>query len=188
MANLFCNINQLNYKIIPALFIGIMALWTSAISAADTAPPSSEKEHLIHITSDLLISDNTSQIIEFKGNVKAVQENTVITANSMMIYYTKNSEKEKNIPASEQSISKIIASGGVHINFDNRVAQADQAVYTVKDRTLVLTGKKVKVTSENNAITGEKITLNRNTGKVIVESNAGRQVKMIVNTDGNGIK
>lgn len=187
MENLFYNHKLLNYKMIPALFL-LLALSINAATATETAQPSSAEENLIHITSDLLISDNTSQIIEFKGNVKAVQKDTIIKANRMMIYYTKNAKKDGNTPPDEQSISKIIASGNVHINFDNRVAQADQAVYTVKNRTLVLTGKDVRVTSEKNSITGEKITLNRDSGKVTVESNAGKQVEMTVNTEGNGIK
>lgn len=164
-----------------------MALWINTVSATEMTHSSSEEE-VIHITSNILISDNTSQTIEFKGNVKATQKDTIITANNMVIYYNKEAQTKEKTTPDEQSISKITAMGDVHINFDNRVAQADKAVYTVENRTLVLTGKNVLVTSKTNSITGEKITLNRNNGKIIVEPGNGKQVEMIVNTDGNGIK
>ncbi len=171
-----------------SVLIMICAFLVNTIAASETTNSLVEEDKKIHITSDLLISDSKSQIIEFKGNVKAIQEDTVITSNNMTFYYKKNPLQNGKIKPDEQTFSKITASGNVHINFDNRVAQAEQAVYTAENRILVLTGGNVMITSNTNTISGEKITLNRNDGKIIVEKGKGKQVEMVVISNGNGIK
>ncbi len=175
-------------KLALSVLIMICAFLTNTITASETTKSPTEEDKKIHITSDLLVSDSNSQTVEFKGNVKATQKNTVITANNMTIFYKKNPLQNGKIKPDEQTISKITAYGNVLINFDNRVAQAEKAVYTAKNRILVLTGKNVMVTSNSNTISGEKITLNRNDGKIIVERGKGKQVEMVVTSNGNGIK
>lgn len=142
----------------------------------------------IHITSDHLYINNTTQEAEFKGNVKAYQENTTIHSDILQIFYKKNNAQSGNLPNDEQSIHKIIATGNVKINFDNRYAEADQAVYTADNRILELTGDNCKVTSENNMISGKKITFHRNDGRIFVESGKNqKRVEAVISSDAKGL-
>jgi len=54
---------------------------------------------------------------------------------------------------------------------------------------LVLSGENSRITSENNLISGEKIIMYRNDGRIIVESgeNKGR-VEAVISSAGSGLK
>jgi lipopolysaccharide export system protein LptA len=56
----------------------------------DTDARSLSEDRKIHITADKLISDNDADYAEFIGNVRATQEDTVITADSLKIFVKKN--------------------------------------------------------------------------------------------------
>ena len=139
----------------------------------------------IHITADSLVTDNNARIAEFSGNVKAVQGNTEVNADKLILHYrggqTENKEKGSD------NIEKIEALGHVRIVFDNRVAVSEQAVYTTVDRRLVLTGKGSKITSDRNVITGNKIVLDRNNGRMEILGNEEKQVEAILHSDQRGL-
>jgi lipopolysaccharide export system protein LptA len=135
----------------------------------DTDVRSLSENRKIHITADKLISDNEVDYAEFIGNVRATQEDTVITADRLKIFVKKNPDN-KSPGVGTESIHKIIASGNVKINFDNRVAVTPQAVYNTKTGVLVLSGDNSRILSGKDSISGEKITLYRTTGRITVES------------------
>jgi lipopolysaccharide export system protein LptA len=148
----------------------------------------SGKKSAIHITSDKLISDNKAGYAEFIGNVKATQEDTVITSDSLKIYYKKHIVNKGPLSVSEESIHKIIAKGNVEIKFDNRVATAQQAVYNTETMVLVLTGNNSKIISENDSISGERITFYRTDGRINVESGNKKRVEAVFFSKQKGIK
>jgi lipopolysaccharide export system protein LptA len=189
VAHLLCKRELRINLLAPILLVGAVLL-IGRMTAADTPgaiPVKSGEDNKIYITADLLISDSNAQTAEFKGNVTAKQDNTIITADTLKVFYKNETLDEDQIKADEQAIQKIIASGKVYINFDNRVAEADQAVYTTNNRVLVLTGRDTKIVSEESSVSGEKITLHRNDGRVIVERGKNRQVEMVLTSDGNGL-
>jgi lipopolysaccharide export system protein LptA len=142
----------------------------------------------IHIISDRLLIDNAAGEAEFIGNVLAKQKETVIKSDRLKILYKKEPLQDKNVAPGEKSIKKIIATGNVSISFDNRLAETEQAVYTADTKILVLSGENSRITSENNLISGEKIIMYRNDGRIIVESgqNKGR-VEAVISSAGNGL-
>lgn len=133
----------------------------------------------IRITSDQLIADSAENSAEFKGNVKAVQENTVITSDRMKLYFKKGSTQKNDDPASD-SLLKIVVTGNVEIKFDNRVAVTQEAVYITDDKRLVLKGPGTKISSGMDTITGETITYFREEGRIEVESGQGNRVEAII--------
>ena len=137
------------------------------------------KNKKVYITSDKLIADSKARCAEFIGNVRAVQENTVITADRLKIFYKKVEDNNKNLTSDEGSIEKIISSGNVKINFDDKVAVAEHAVYTSETGVLVLTGPNSKVTSGTNFVSGEKITLYRAEDRMTVESGNKKRVEAV---------
>jgi len=141
----------------------------------------------VHIVSDQMVVDTIKRIVDFNGNIRMTSRDSVITADHLKVYYKEggftggtDTESSGEEPSSEESIDKIIAIGNVVINFDNRVAVAEHAVYTTANGILVLTGKEAKITSDNNTISGEKITLHRRDGRVFVESSSKERVRAVL--------
>ena len=133
----------------------------------------------IYITADKLIADSEARCAEFIGNVKAVQEDTVIIADRLKIFYKKVDDSNQGLTSSEESIEKIVSSGNVKINFDGKVAVAQHAVYTNETGVIVLTGTNSKITSGTNFVSGEKITLYRIEDRITVESSKKKRVEAV---------
>ena len=154
----------------------------------DTNTRNLAKDQKIHITADKLISDNNADYAEFIGNVRATQEDTVITADKLKIFFKKIPHDKKKPAVGEEAINEIVASGNVKIKFDNRVAVTRQAVYNTETGVLVLSGNNSRIVSGNNSISGEKITLYRTTGHINVESGGGKRVEAVFYSDEKGLK
>jgi lipopolysaccharide export system protein LptA len=140
---------------------------------------SAEKNNIIHITADRLVSYNKAGYAEFIGNVTATQKETVITADRLKVIFKKNIANKGPLSVDEESIHEIIAKGNVKIKFDNRVAVTQQAVYNTGTMVLVLTGDGSRITSEKDSISGEKITFYRANGRVNVESGSKKRVEAV---------
>ena len=143
----------------------------------NTSDKSSENKK-IHISADRLVSYSDDGYIEFIGNVRATQKDGVVEADSLKVFLKINQAKNK-ITTDEDSIKKIVAAGNVKIVFNNRIATAQQAVYTTKDSVLILSGPDSKVVSGNDSISGAKIILYRVDGRIKVESSAEKRVEAV---------
>lgn len=154
----------------------------------DTDARSLSEDRKIHITADKLISDNDADYAEFIGNVRATQEDTVITADSLKIFVKKNPDNKSAPGVGTESINKIIASGNVKINFDNKVAVTPQAVYNTETGVLVLSGDNSRIVSGKDSISGEKITIYRTTGRITVESGGEKRVEAVFYSGEKGLK
>lgn len=174
------------------LFLLIFCFLIHMAHANDTSRNPKKKSpganKAIHITSDKLISDNNAGWAEFIGNVKATQEETVITSDRLKIYYKKNIVNKGPLSMSEESIHKIVAKGNVKIKFDNKVATAQQAVYNTETMVLVLSGDNSKIISEKDSISGEKITFYRKDGRINCESGSKKRVEAVFYSGQKGIK
>jgi lipopolysaccharide export system protein LptA len=164
--------------------------WPNSRTVADPdspEPPAYEtKGKKIHITAQRLVSDAAHNNAEFVGNVRAYQGDTVITADSLKIYF---GGKAKNSNASPtQSLEKLVATGNVEIKFDNRLAVAQQAVYITAQRVLTLIGPEATVTSGDNTISGEKITFYRDSGRLTVEGGSDGRVKAVILPEDSGLE
>lgn len=173
----------LQRRIRPWLLLGSAILLASVSAGADDknntleAQPGGQK---ILITARQLVTNTTTRLAEFKGEVRVRQGETVIDADNLKIHYT-GGPQEKTSPGPEgESIEKIVAEGNVKIQMDNRIAFADHAVYTTADSILVLTGKAPRLTSGSNSITGSKITFFRADGRVTVEGSQDSRVEAVL--------
>lgn len=127
------------------------------------------KKEKVHISADgTLVINSESKYFEFSENVRATLENAIITSDKLSIYYS-NAAKNKKNTVNENSIKKIVAKGNVKIEFDNNVAESQQAVYTPENRLLILSGGNPKVVSGNDHISGSKIIISRADGKINVD-------------------
>lgn len=139
---------------------------TASSVAGDTAAAS------IHIVSERMEGNTKEKWVEFIGNVMATQDDTVIQAERLKIFYVATN----NVHADANSIKKIIADGHVKIVTGIKTATGDQAVYTADDHVLILTGNS-KAWSGENIVSGSKITLFLDEDRSIVESDAEEQVE-----------
>lgn len=164
-----------------ALILGSTAFSTVFGEESDSA----KKQEPIRITADKLVTDNANRSAQFSGNVKVVQGNTVITADRLLIFYTSADGSSSAAPGS--NIERLKAEGNVRIEFDNKVAVSNQAVYIVAERKLVLSGPGSKVVSGQDEISGSKITFFRDNGQVILEGDAKNRVNAIIHSDHQGL-
>lgn len=130
----------------------------------------------LHITADSLVANQNNQYVVFSGQVVALYELTTITSDKLQVFYTDQADEEK---FNKSSIKKIIASGNVHIELEEKTAECDQAVYDTPSNSLILTGEETRLQSENSFITGNKITIYQNTGQIIVHGNDDKRVNAI---------
>jgi lipopolysaccharide export system protein LptA len=144
-------------------------------------------ENKIHITADRLIAEGNSNNAEFIGNVRAVQETTVITSAKLKIFYKKDPSGSKDNAKGAESIKEIIATGNVKILFDDKIAETEQAVYTAETRVLELNGPDSKITSGKNIISGSKIIFFRDDGRVKVEGSGNKRVEAFFESEGKGL-
>jgi len=143
--------------------------------AEPSAPKAGGQNQRIEITAQSLEADDAKKYAEFAGNVRAVQGETVITADRLKIFYEGNpaargEKKETGAKKPGDAIQKIVASGNVKIRFDNMDAQAAEAVYTTSDRILTLSGPGARIRKpDSGEISGSKIIIHRDDGRIRFE-------------------
>jgi lipopolysaccharide export system protein LptA len=150
--------------------------------------PDSDNDSRIHITADTLITNTNEKNAEFIGNVTATQGTTVITSDRLKVFYREPAEGQEQPVAEADVISRIVAKGNVKIVFDNQVATTEHADYLADQRIVVLSGSNTKIISGSNTISGNKITLYRDDGRIQVDSGKeGRVEAFFYSQEGGGM-
>ena len=177
MKRLLFNLNSPFFlsTILALLFLMNFSVFSDAAAINQNKGNNNEK---IHISSDRLVSDSKTGLAEFTGKVKVRQGETLITSDSLKIFYDKK-QKRKTPEADEESIKKLTFTGNVKIIMESRIAATQQAEYIIKEKVLILTGEGSKVISGNNSISGNRIILYRTDGRVIVERGSKSRVKAV---------
>jgi lipopolysaccharide export system protein LptA len=149
-----------------------------------------QKADPIRITADKLVTDGRTNSAQFTGSVRAVQGETILTADCLtLIFDSKGDESDSSMSAADGSadIKRIEARGNVRIEFDNRVAVGEQAVYITDERKLVVKGPGAKVISGKDEVVGSTITFYRNDGRVSMEGDGNNRVNAIIHSDQRGL-
>ena len=131
----------------------------------------------IHVTADMLVSDRNARYAEFSGSVVATREDSTLTCSNLKIFY--NEKRSGETATDSGSVEKMVATGNVRLVFEDKIAVAEKAIYTAADDSIVLTGGEPKVTGGSSFISGEKITLYRTAGRVLVGSGKSQRVEAI---------
>jgi lipopolysaccharide export system protein LptA len=106
----------------------------------------------IELSADELSVSQPDGAATFTGNVEVAQGDLRIAAQAMRIEYAQGTDDDRN------RISRLFASGGVTVVTPSEAAEAQEAVYSIADGTVVLTGD-VLLTQGPNAISGERLTI-----------------------------
>lgn len=124
----------------------------------------------VEITADALDVNQEDGSATFEGNVVIGQSEMRMSAGKVVVEYGEDE-------AGETQIKRLVASGGVTLVSAKEAAEADNAIYSVIDGIIVLSGN-VLVTQGPTAISGDKLTVNLETGDGSVEGN----VRTLLNT------
>jgi len=125
----------------------------------------------IEVTSDRLSVDQADGSAVFTGSVVVVQGELRLTADRVEVEYTEIEPRE---------IERMLAFDNVVLVRGEEAAEGDEAVYTLAEQTVVMTGD-VLLTQEQSAISGEKLTVRLDDGTGVMEG----RVRTILRTGGN---
>lgn len=135
----------------------------------------------IRITAEKMIMQTEKNTAEFIGNVHAVQGDTSVRSKELKVFYkSAPASGAQNKSMNEESIERIEALGEVTIESQNTTAEAETAVYTSEDGMLKLRGNPARLKSKESVVTGEQITINRNTGDVEVHGDKDQRVEAVL--------
>ena len=182
----------------PALFIlhaagmlvlmglGIMTFPAAAQDAA-TGKSLPFEENPIHISAEQLVTDTRNKTAEFTGHVSATQDHTTITCDRLTVYYRNTPKSEPESTPGINAIVRIVAQGMVKMVLDDQVAYTEHAEYIADQKIVVLTGPNSKIVQGNNSISGQKITLYRDDGRIHVAGTQKEPVEAFFYSEENGL-
>jgi len=113
----------------------------------------------VEVTSDRLDIDQTGGTATFSGNVVVVQGELTLSADSVRVEYGQTEPRE---------IERIFAFDNVTLVSPTEAAEGDEAVYEMATRSVVMTGN-VLLTQALNAVSGDRLTIDLDTGTGVVE-------------------
>ncbi len=137
-------------------------------------------EKPLQVESDTMVAHQESAMVEFIGNVQVTQEDIVITAQSIKIFFHTGEDGTRPPSGTGQNqVREIVATDQVSYTSKDQKAFADKAVFTTADQVLILTGNAPKLQTGTSWVTGEKITLYGKEDRVVVESGSRKRVQAL---------
>jgi len=147
-----------------------------AVGLCSAQAATGERNNLpILIKSNELQADNASRTATFIGKVSARQGDVTIYSDKLVIHYSPN----------DKEVDKVEASGSVRIVQENRLGEADHAVYENKAGKITLDGNP-KVVQGEDTITGSVITYFVDEQKSVVTSGPGKRVDAVIHPKDKG--
>ena len=135
----------------------VASLLLIAATSVEARPGKNTREPLV-ITSNRMDAEKLGDKVTFTGNVTLKKEGMTLKADVMIVYYDVGSK----------NIRKVEAHGNVVVRKEGRVALSNNALYSSREETIVLTGDASIIENENK-LGGEKITLFMADDRSIVE-------------------
>lgn len=152
-----------------ALIIALLAApLTAAAQGADVALGGADydADAAVEVTADSLSVDQGDGSAVFEGNVLVVQGDLRLSAGRITVEYRDGG-----------GIARLVASDGVTFTSGAEAAEAQEATYELGSRRIVMSGD-VLLTQANTAISGERLTIDLESGTGRVEG----QVRTILQT------
>ncbi len=123
----------------------------------------------IDITSDTVEANQKQNVVTFRGNVLAKQEDITLYANSVTINYDPDTK----------GIKTIVATGNVKIVQQDRRATGQKITFQQDENKVLLEGEAV-IREGDNVIRGERVTYYVNEERSVVEGGRGGRVNTTI--------
>ncbi len=156
---------RVRYLLIVTAIIAISA--GSSASLALESDVTEDGESRIIITSDMMETTNSAEVITFRGNVVA-REDFLLCSDELELNYGDSRE-----------ITFIVATGNVSVVRDGKVSNGDKAVYDKSKGEVVVSGN-ATATQCTDTVSGDKITFYLDREDVLVESGSGGRVSAVI--------
>lgn len=143
-----------------------------------------DRPKAIKIDADRLEANNAKRVVTFIGNVHAVQEDSIIRSDRLILYFRKETPTgpaAPKDPARGGEVERIEARGRVNIQMQERTATGDEAVFYQETRQIVLIGN-ATLREGANFIRGEKITVFLDEDRGVVEGSEKVRVSATIYT------
>lgn len=160
--------NQPNFRYCFILLLLLTAVFAVDSGSAVFAGPVSTGSGTIEISSRRLEADHAAGKVKFIGEVVAVQGDTTIRAEELVLYQAEN----------DQSIKRIEAFRQVRIEQGERIATGNKAVLDKTRGQVVLTGSP-KVSQGTDFVKGDEIVFFLDSERSIVRSKGSKRVKAV---------
>ena len=140
-----------------ALALGVAVLAPAAHGQGATVAfggIKSDTSQPVEVTADQLAVNQTDGTATFTGNVVVIQGDLRLGATTVRVEYATDDRTR---------VERIVASGGVTLVSAAEAAEAKDAVYTVANGQVVMTGD-VLLTQNGGTIAGQKLSVDLKTG------------------------
>ncbi|MCB1394882.1 MAG: LptA/OstA family protein [Rhodobacteraceae bacterium] len=148
-------------RLVLSLILAVLAVTVSPAVAQDVQISFGQSLRLdgsaLEVTADSLEVDQTTGASVFSGNVLAVQGDLRIQAQLLRLEY------EPGARAGTQRIGTLLASGGVTMVTPQEAIEAREAVYSMGDQRLEMTGN-VMLVQGQNLLSGERFVADLRAG------------------------
>lgn len=130
----------------------------------------------------------------FSGNVKVVQGDTTMRAQTLVVYYDEDPKAPKTAtpmksvtpgPGGSSSIRRLEAKGGVVVTQKDQTVTGQTGVFDMKSNTVTMLGG-VVLTKDKNVLRGDRLIVDMTTGVSRVESSGGRGVQGMFQSSSQG--
>ena len=128
----------------------------------------------IEITATTMEWNKDDSIAVAIGDAKAIQGNNVLTADKIVVFFSKKKEIE--------SIEKLDASGNVKFTRENQIALGDNAIYFVKSEKIFFKGN-VSLQREDSVMLGDELSIDLKTSSSKLTSKSNEKVRAKYKTE-----
>lgn len=164
----------------PALAVGA-ALLLAAPAGAQIAPGGGP----VAYGADAQEYIDAQRVMHLRGRAELIQAQNRLRANTISLHFAARNNTSGTEFGSSGDIERIVAEGDVYFVTPTEVVRGDNAVYTVSNDTIVVTGD-VIVTRGQNVMTGSRLTIGVEAGRVTMDgapTEAGRRVRGVFYPD-----
>lgn len=161
------------YIVVWMLFIGLI----NVQAVADDLVGKLDGQSEVRIVADRMEAETLNNKVIFIGNVKASQNDVVIYAQKMTIFYLRGEEGKTN------GIERAEIEGDVRIVQTERMATAEKGLFLNQERQIILSGN-AEVHQDDNVIKGDEIIYFLDEERSVVKGTSGSRVKAVLKPKG----
>jgi lipopolysaccharide export system protein LptA len=118
------------------------------------------------------------KIATFSGNVKVVQGDTTMRAQTLAVFYDGDGSTANAMtsaqpgPGGQQRIKKLEVKGGVKVCQNDQIVTGDEGTFDMQANTVTLVGH-VILTKEENVLKGDRLVVDLTTGAAKIDGGKG---------------